>query len=248
VLAWRRAAVHARRHQHRPVVRMTPSQQLQHGTLAVSFLVLVWTGFALKYPDSWLGWSLGGSEDVRRWVHRIAALVMLAVGAYHLVYGAVTREGRRLIRDFIPTLQDVRDVGTNLKYLVGLSDQRPRFGRFGYPEKAEYLALVWGTIVMAVTGFMAWFAVEVTAFLPRWAVDIAIAIHYYEAILASLAILVWHFYFVIFDPEIYPMNWAWYDGRVSAEWYRHEHPEHYAQLVASGELEAETKREPVLKA
>jgi hypothetical protein len=69
-------------------------------------------------------------------------------------------------------------------------------------------------------------------------VDIAIAVHYYEAILASLAILVWHLYFVIFDPEIYPMNWAWYDGRVSAKWYAHEHPEHYAQLVASGEVEA----------
>jgi formate dehydrogenase gamma subunit len=237
-LAWRRAAVHVRAHQHRPVVRMTPRQQLQHGTLAITFLVLVWTGFALKYPDSWLAWTLGGSEELRRWTHRIAALVMLAACAYHVVYAAATKEGRRLILDFLPTLQDVRDVTTNLKYLVGLSDRRPRFGRFGYPEKAEYLALVWGTIVMAVTGFMAWFSVAVTSFLPRWAVDIAIAVHYYEAILASLAILVWHLYFVIFDPEIYPMNWAWYDGRVSAKWYAHEHPEHYAQLVASGEVEA----------
>jgi hypothetical protein len=67
-------------------------------------------------------------------------------------------------------------------------------------------------------------------------VEVAITIHYYEAILASLAILVWHLYFVIFDPDVYPMNWAWYDGRVSAEWYAHEHPEHYAELVATGKV------------
>lgn len=236
LLAWRRAALRIRSQQQRSVVRMTRSQQIQHGTLALSFLVLVWTGFALKFPDSWLGWTLGGSEELRRWVHRIAALVMLSAGLYHVIYGAATREGRRLILDFLPTLQDLRDVTTNLKYLVGLSDQRPNFGRFGYPEKAEYLALVWGTIVMAVTGFMAWFSVTTTVFLPRWVVDIAIAIHYYEAILASLAILVWHLYFVIFDPEVYPMNWAWFDGRVNAQWYAHEHPQHYAKLVASDKV------------
>jgi formate dehydrogenase gamma subunit len=235
-LAWRRAAVRVRKHQHRPVVRMTPNLQLQHAALVVSFLVLVWTGFALKFPDSWLAWTLGGNESVRRWTHRGAALVMVAVSLYHVMYAAATREGRRLILDFLPTLQDVRDVVTNLKYITGLSDQRPRFGRFGYPEKAEYLALVWGTIVMAVTGFMAWFSVATTAFLPRWVVDVAITIHYYEAILASLAILVWHLYFVIFDPDVYPMNWAWFDGRVSAEWYAHEHPEHYAELVAAGKV------------
>lgn len=251
LLAWRRAALHVRKHQSRPIVRMTNNQRLQHATLVVSFLVLVWTGFALKFPNSWLAWSMGGSEDLRRWTHRIAALVMVAAGFYHLVYAAATREGRRLVLDFLPTLQDLRDVGTNLKYLVGLSDRRPRFGRFGYPEKAEYLALVWGTIVMAVTGFMAWFSVATTSFLPRWVVEVAITIHYYEAILASLAILVWHLYAVIFDPEVYPMNWAWYDGRVSAEWYAHEHPEHYAKLVETPghpEPAAEAAPEPAGKA
>jgi formate dehydrogenase gamma subunit len=258
LLAWRRAALHVRKHQSRPVVRMTPNQRLQHATLVVSFLVLVWTGFALKFPDGWLALTLGGSEQVRRVTHRVAALVMVAASLYHVIYAAATREGRRLVLDFLPTLQDVRDVMTNLKYLAGLSDQRPRFGRFGYPEKAEYLALAWGTIVMAVTGFMAWFSVATTSFLPRWAVDVAITIHYYEAILASLAILVWHLYFVIFDPEVYPMNWAWFDGHVSADWYAHEHPGHYAELVAAGQVrpaasthpEAEAARapEPVGKA
>ena len=64
----------------------------------------------------------------------------------------------------------------------------------------------------------------VTAFLPRWIVDVALTIHYYEAVLACLAIVVWHFYHVIFDPDIYPLNSAFWTGRVSEEWQRHEHP------------------------
>jgi cytochrome b subunit of formate dehydrogenase len=69
----------------------------------------------------------------------------------------------------------------------------------------EYWAVVWGTIIMGVTGLMIWFKMDVTHWLPRWAVDVALTIHYYEAILACLAIIVWHFYHVIFDPDVYPL-------------------------------------------
>ena len=88
----------------------------------------------------------------------------------------------------------------------------------------EYWAVVWGTIIMGVTGLMIWFKMDVTRFLPRWAVDVALTIHYYEAILACLAIIVWHFYHVIFDPDVYPLNWACWSGKVSHHWQAEEHP------------------------
>jgi hypothetical protein len=77
---------------------------------------------------------------------------------------------------------------------------------------------------MGATGLSIWFKLGVTKFLPRWIVDVALTIHYYEAILACLAILVWHFYHVIFDPEVYPFNWACWKGKVSKEWQQEEHP------------------------
>jgi hypothetical protein len=77
---------------------------------------------------------------------------------------------------------------------------------------------------MGLTGLAIWFKIDVTRWLPRWAVEVAITIHYYEAILACLAIIVWHFYHVIFDPDVYPMNWAWLDGKVSKKLHREEHP------------------------
>ena len=91
------------------------------------------------------------------------------------------------------------------------------FRRFTYAEKAEYWALVWGMFVMANTGLMAWFKVSVGGRVPGWWIDVALTIHWYEAVLATLAIIVWHLYGVMFDPDAYPMNWAWYDGKMSLE-------------------------------
>jgi len=111
-----------------------------------------------------------------------------------------------------------------VRYLAGLSQDKPKIGRFGYAEKMEYWAVVWGTIIMGATGIVIWMKIDVTQFLPRWVVMVATKIHYYEALLACLAIIVWHFYHVIFDPEVYPLNPACLDGRISEEFQAHEHP------------------------
>src|SRR6185312_2228591 len=108
--------------------------------------------------------------------------------------------------------------------------QKPKIARFGYAEKAEYWAVVWGTIIMGLTGLLIWFKISVFGFLPRWWVDIALAVHFYEAVLATLAIIVWHFYHVIFDPDVYPLNFAVVDGRVSEELYKEEHELDYEQM------------------
>jgi formate dehydrogenase gamma subunit len=208
----------------RPVLRMSLSQRWQHAVLALSFIILAVTGFALKFPDSGLAAMLGSSEPVRRWIHRIAGVVLLLAGLYHLIHVLTTREGRRLIKDMFPVHKDLADLVCSVRYLIGLSERKPKIGRFGYAEKIEYWAVVWGTIIMGMTGVMIWFKLDVTRFLPRWAVDVAVTIHYYEAVLACLAIVVWHFYHVIFDPEIYPLNTACWDGRVSEEWQKNEHP------------------------
>jgi len=186
--------------------------------------VLAITGFALKFPDSWVAALMGSSEPFRRWSHRGAGIVLLLVGAYHLVYLLRSKDGRQLVLDLFPVKKDLADVGTAVRYLTGLSPAKPKIGRFGYAEKMEYWAVIWGTIIMGVTGLMVWFKMDVTQWLPRWLVDVALTIHYYEAILACLAIIVWHFYHVMFDPDVYPVNLACWDGKVSQHWQAEEHP------------------------
>jgi cytochrome b subunit of formate dehydrogenase/nitrate/TMAO reductase-like tetraheme cytochrome c subunit len=205
------------------VERMSRNQRWQHFILLTSFIVLVITGFALKYPDSWFAEALGMGEKVRGIAHRVAGVILIGIGVYHVAYAILTREGRKLVKDLAPMPKDAFDVCGAMLYYIGLKSEKPKFRRFNYAEKAEYWALVWGTALMAVTGIMMWAKITTGNLLARWWVDAATAVHFYEAILATLAIVVWHFYQVFFDPDVYPMNTAWRDGKMDAEHYREEH-------------------------
>lgn len=221
-LLWRRSAMLRLRQADRTIERMTRSMRLQHMTLFISFFVLAITGFALKFPDSWIAGLLAWNEGFRRIGHRVAAVVLICVGLYHVWYISRNKEGRQLLRDFLPAREDIGGFFATMRYSLGRSPQPAPNKRFSYAEKVEYLSLVWGTLLMAVTGLMLWFPTVVARLLPRWWIDIASSIHFYEAILAVLAIVVWHFYFVLFDPDVYPINWSFWDGRVSAH-YLHSH-------------------------
>lgn len=249
-LIWRRKAIAKRFHPGRTILRLTTNQRVQHWLLLTSFIVLVISGFALQYPESWLAWMLGSSEAVRRISHRVAAVVMMVVGLYHVMYLLLAREGKSWLRDMLPGSKDFRDLFNNLRYYLGLGTAKPKLTRFGYPEKAEYWAVVWGTVIMAITGLVLWFKLGIFAFMPRWWLEVALAIHFYEAVLATLAIVVWHFYHVIFDPDVYPINWAFYDGRESEERYKEEHELHYEQLIEeqrAREASAEDSSSPELE-
>ncbi|HEX4757294.1 MAG TPA: cytochrome b/b6 domain-containing protein [Terracidiphilus sp.] len=222
-IIWRRKAIDRRKTLNPFMVRMTANQRWQHLILLSSFIILVITGFALKFPDTWFAHVFGMGEKWRGIIHRVAGVVLMGAGIYHAFYLAAAREGRRLIRDLAPKPKDAFDACNTMLYYLGFRSEKPQFGRFNYAEKAEYWALVWGTALMGLTGVMLWAKVWVGNTLARWWVDIATAVHFYEAILATLAIVVWHFYQVFLDPDVYPMNWAWWDGKMPMDHYRHEH-------------------------
>ena len=104
-----------------------------------------------------------------------------------------------------------------MRYYLRRSNKKPVFGRFGYPEKSEYWMLVGGTVTMSLTGVMMWAYFRFGRLFTDWWVSAARSWHFWEAIVASLAIVVWHFYQVMFDPDVAPMNFAWLDGKVPAE-------------------------------
>jgi cytochrome b subunit of formate dehydrogenase len=209
-------------------LRMTLSERLQHGALTVSFVLLVVTGFMLRYPESW--WVAGirrlsnRAFELRSLIHRASAVVMVAASLYHLGYVIFTPRGRQLLRDLWWRPRDFKDALAVVGYNAGLSRDKPRLDRFSYIEKGEYWALVWGTIVMAVTGVVMWFDNTFIGLFTKLGYDISRTIHFYEAWLASLAILVWHFYFVVFNPDSYPMNMSWLTGNLTEREMEEEHP------------------------
>jgi cytochrome b subunit of formate dehydrogenase len=237
-IIWRRKAILRRNAYPRTVTRMNRNQRWQHVVLLSSFITLVITGFALKYPDTWLAAIPLMGERLRGIVHRVAAVAMIGASVYHLFYLILSRDGRRLVLDLFPEPKDATDVVAVLRYYLGWGGGKPEFKRFNYAEKAEYWALVWGVFVMAGTGIMLWAKISVGYLLPRWWLDVATAVHFYEAVLASLAIVVWHFYQVFLDPDSSPMNWAWWDGKVSLHHYREEHGLDSATLLNAAQGDA----------
>lgn len=227
-LQYRRGELTRKHVPHRLFVRMTLGERIQHGTLLVSFFTLVFTGFALRYPEAWWVVPFQNISPVmfalRGILHRLAGITMLAAGLYHVYYTFFVPRGKELLRDLLPCRQDLFDAVAVLKYNLGFSPTKPKFGRFSYIEKSEYWALVWGTIVMVVTGGILWFDNISLGILTKLWWDVARTVHFYEAWLATLAIIVWHFYFVIFNPDTYPINLAFWKGTLTEEEMDEEHP------------------------
>jgi cytochrome b subunit of formate dehydrogenase len=207
-------------------MRMLPFERLQHAVMAAAFIVLVWTGFALKYPDQW--WAkpllmLEGKTSLRSIVHRIAAGVFIAVIITHAVSLIVSRKLREHWMQMLPNTNDPREAMSNFAYNLGLGDQKPGRSSHSYVEKAEYWAVIWGALVMVATGLVLWANILALRFLPKLWLDVATSVHFYEAILATLAIVVWHFYSVIFDPDVYPLNTAFLTGYANKEEQKDRH-------------------------
>jgi cytochrome b subunit of formate dehydrogenase/nitrate/TMAO reductase-like tetraheme cytochrome c subunit len=215
------------------VSRMNLNFRIAHAGVILSFPTLVFTGFALKYPEAWwarplLLWE--GHFAFRGLVHRTAAIVLIASTIYHVIHLAVVRRDRLFLKAMLPQIKDATDLVQVFAYNLGLSKVEPRFAKFNYAEKVEYWAFMWGTMVMTVSGFLLWFNNFTLRYFRKWISDAATAIHYYEALLATFSILLWHFYMVIFDPLVYPMDTAWINGKVPADHYRHSRPEYLRAL------------------
>jgi cytochrome b subunit of formate dehydrogenase len=216
------------------LLRLTRNERLQHWVLLVSFTALALSGLPLlapSHPICRILVALCGGPGGRYIVHRVAAVGLLGGSAYHLWYLFFAPRGRQWLRDMLPTKQDVLDVWITVKYFFGLSEERPQFGRFGFPEKFEYGGVVWGTFIMGLTGFVMWFENLSLRYLPKWAWDGGQAIHGWEAILAVSVILLWHMYHTVWKPAVLPMNRAWLDGKMVFELLVEEHPRVYAEIM-----------------
>ncbi|MCX7834970.1 MAG: cytochrome b/b6 domain-containing protein [bacterium] len=216
-------------HKHKKedyIVRMSKQEIWQHLLLLFTFIGLAITGFALRFADSWWVKILNffGMNEIRRaTTHRVLAITLLIGTVWHVIWLFGTQRGREKLKNYYPKIEDTRLAFQNVLYYLRLRKDPPHFGTYDYTQKAEYWALVWGTIIMGLTGFILWFPTIITSWAPGWIVRVSGVIHYYEAILAVGAILIWHFFFVIFHPKQYPLSLTFLTGRMSKEEWEHHH-------------------------
>jgi cytochrome b subunit of formate dehydrogenase len=229
-------------------LRMTLNERIQHLNLLINFTILVITGFTLKYPEAF---GFSSISDVamgmtyRGFLHRISGVAVLTLGGYHILYLLFTERGRGILKDMIPQWKDAKDLWETLKnnFFINRPAKVLKMPRFNFREKLEYLGLIWGTIVMTVTGFILWFKTQWLMYFPMWTWNVAQTIHFYEAILATLTIIVWHFYSVVFNPDVYPMSWAWITGDLTEHEMEEEHGMELQKIKAQqkGELKEFTE-------
>ena len=248
-------------------IRMTLIERLQHITLILCFVLLVLTGLPLLLdPAMWLKklFFFENSFAWRGWIHRLAGVGLMGLSVLHLLYISGTRRGRELFWALMPKLKDVTDALESFGHNLGVTRwayekgilkqffdqhpywlfrQPPQYGRFNFIEKFEYIAVWWGNVVMIASGFFLWATNLSFRLFPLWVYDIFKIIHSYEAILAFLAIIIWHLYNVHLTPDVFPMSRVWLDGTITGHDLRTHHPLEYEAILEARRQAARTPRD-----
>jgi formate dehydrogenase gamma subunit len=215
----------------RKYLRFTRFQRIEHWVFMASFSILGLTGLVQKYATARLSESiiagLGGIEQTRQ-IHHFAAILMMVVVVYHLGVVGYKLFVRRVQPTILPGMHDVRAAIQSLAYYLGMRKTKPQQGRYTFEEKAEYWAVVWGTVIMVITGFMLWNPIATSQFLPGDFIPAAKAAHGGEALLAVLAIILWHFFHVL----VKTFNRSMFTGYLSEEEMLEEHPIELADIKA----------------
>ena len=208
--------------------------RIEHIILLVSFTVLAITGLPQKWPTaSWaesMIAAMGGIETTRI-IHHYAAVILVLGSIYHLFTSAyrlfVKRERMRIML----RVKDARDVYDYVRFNLGLIKEHPKMTKFNFGEKVEYWAVVWGTAVMAITGFMLWNPIAVTSYLPGQFIPAAKAAHGGEAILAVASIIIWHLYNVLVKHR----NFSIFSGKLPRKIMEEEHALELERLESGGD-------------
>jgi len=216
-------------------IRLTKNERAQHMILLICFIFLAVTGFMVKIPEE-IVQRLGTSGTTvfyfRGLLHRTSGIIMILVCAYHGLYLLFTAAGRRWLVDILPRFSDLKDMIFNMFYYLGFKKEPPEFDRFSYKQKIEYFALIAGSTLMSLSGLLLWTEYRWSKFI----LDIAKIVHGMEAILACLAIIVWHLYEVHLRPHKFPIDNLWITGVIDEEEMKAEHPLHYKRIMDDPEL------------
>jgi formate dehydrogenase subunit gamma len=220
------------------IQRFTLSERIVHIFLFSSLIILSITGLTLKFHSSALAqWiiRLEGGILFRGQIHRIAAVVLLITFVYHLFSIMFGRRGHEFFQDMIPRKKDLKDCIHLVKYDLGIRKEMPLFDRFTCIEKFQYFAAGLAIVLLGISGCMLWFETFFMMILPKWMIDLTHVVHSFEATVGFLILVIWHFYNVHLNPQVFPMNRVWLTGTISKEEMKINHPLQYQRLYGDDE-------------
>lgn len=240
-----------------PVERFTLQERIIHVLLAISFMTLVMTGFPLKYHASpWAGplLRLWGGVDWAGTFHRMAAALLTILFLYTLWLsfrflfppGQGTKGWvRRLFGpdSLCPNMKDIKDLVGMFRWFFDRGEM-PKFDRWTYWEKFDFLAVFWGMLFIGGSGFLLWIPEWSSWIVPGWVLNVAILVHSDEALLAALFIFTVHYFNTHFIPTKFPMDPIIFTGRYRLGEMRKHKPLQYERLTANGSIETLKRTHP----
>ena len=216
------------------VIRFALSFRFQHVLVFTSMIILALTGFALMYHDTSLGKMLIGLEGgfaMRGRIHRIFAVVLITTVLWHFLQVMFTEKFHREFLKLRPGLKDFKDFIITLKYYLKINNGKARFEKFNFIQKFQYWGVVIGIFIMGITGVILWFKDFSMAVMPKWVMDVTLAVHGYEGTLAFLVLFLWHQYNAHLNPDVFPMDMTWINGKMSLKDLQERHPLEYEKLM-----------------
>ena len=216
-----------------------------HALLAASVFGLVLTGMPMHYPDTF--WArplldLWQGERGAAAVHKISAVGFIGSAFMHVIGMMLAwLTGRFKLREIfhedsiVPRWTDIKQIGQQIRYL---KDQgpRPEYARFTFWEKFDYIAEVWGLLIIGLTGLVMWFPGWFLDFLPGWLVNAARIFHSYEAILAMGVLFTVHYFNTHLRPEVFPVDEVIFSGNIPLHEIEERYPGWYKRVAGTNKV------------
>jgi cytochrome b subunit of formate dehydrogenase len=226
------------------IQRFNKVDRINHAFVIISFFGLALTGLPLLYSDQhWArtlaGW-LGGVRTAGA-LHRVFAVMLICNFIVH-GFGLANRVRKYGVRKLLfgpytmlPRFKDVTDCLGMFRWFF-MGGKKPKFDRWTYWEKFDYVAEVGGSLIIGLSGLLLWFPLFFAKYLPGWWFNIATVVHGYEALLAVGFIFTIHFFNAHLRLEKFPVDDVMFTGRLPESEFKEEREAEYERLVASGEI------------
>jgi cytochrome b subunit of formate dehydrogenase len=215
------------------LVRFNLSQRIEHLLTMVIFTLLCLTGLPQKFYQS--NWAQGlvdlfGGISNARLIHRICGIGLALSTVVHFGNNIAGILSKKTTMSMVPVKRDFEDAILQLRYYLGMTQHHPHYDRYDYKQKFEYWGLIFGNIIMVVTGFILYFPVEAAQIIPGQFIPAAKVAHSNEGLMAFFVITIWHIFNAHLNPDVFPFDATIFTGKISRERMVHEHPLELARI------------------
>ncbi len=137
---------------HRKVLRYRNAPRIVHMLLAISFLILLFSGLVIFLPFL-SQYAAGGTS---RFLHRIGAVIFMSIPILYLVLDR--RGAKELLWDsFHYDRDDANWLAHSYRYFMGRAANMPPQGRLNAGQKLHHAGVVVFSAIIVITGLLLWF-------------------------------------------------------------------------------------------